>query len=198
MPQDENLNNYNPGVDRVWKSFVKNAEQAQNPVPNIDTQAALAGKAIIDSAEGEVRRINKARGIVTYGEGEPTAIVFNDKSTDVISFYEGVGPNNHKYIGPIGTYLLQTESGNQYILAPGEGLVISARGDVYTDIYQLPNIEFGKPWGIEGKFSTTAAKQLLSEYKIGGVVGDFHQDRQSPFVWADSVVDKVVAELEQR
>lgn len=120
MPQNEKLDDFNPGVDRVWGSFSNSPEQTQSPASGLDAQAALAGKAIIGSGEHETRRVNQARGIVTYGEGEPTAIAFNDKST---------------------------ESGNQYVLAPMEGLVISARGDVYTDVYRLPNVEFGKPLG---------------------------------------------------
>ena len=193
--QDE----FNPGVDRVWDSFPRGGE-ARVPSVDVESQAALAGRAILDaSVEKEGVRVNQQRGIVKYGPDEPSAIVFNKKSTDVVSFNVGAGPDNHKYVSStIGTYVLQTDSGNYYVIDPVDGIVISARGGkVYTDVYQLPDIEFGDPWEVEGKFKTTRVTQLLSEYKVGEVNEDFRSDDESPFVWAHKAIDQAVAKLNE-
>lgn len=194
MSQNERLDSLNPGVDRIWGTFKTGEVGLESD--RLDHQTSLASRAIVESGEYETKRVNQARGIVTYGPGEPTAIAFNHNSTDVISFNQGVGPNNHKYISSqIGTYIAQTESGNQYIIHPAEGLVISARGDVWTDVYNLPDMEFGKPWELENGLKTTPIRQLLSEYKVGEVAGDFHKDHPSPFIWANQVIDQVVEQI---
>ena len=199
MPQNGHLEDFNPGVDKAWGSFASKPESEQRSSEALDAMAGIAGRAIVNAGEHEQRRINQQRGIVSFDDGEVTALVFNDKSTDIISFNTGAGPDHHKYVNShTGTHIIQTESGNQYVVNVDEGIIISARGEVFGEIYTLPDIEFGKQWEIEGKFKTTPVKQMLTEYKQGDIAGDFHREGKSPFTEARQRIDLAIDFLNKK
>jgi hypothetical protein len=66
---------------------------------------------------------------------------------------------NDYYIAhtPDATYVVDTRESDR------TGTLVAARTSVYPA--PLPPIEFGKPWGIEGKFMTTPVEGLLLRYK---------------------------------
>lgn len=149
----------------------------------------MSEKPAVNETESNPERINQHSRVVAFSDtelgGGNSGIVFDKAGCDRVSFDDP--DHRHKYVahptkGSPGVLIVATESGNQYIL--GDGMVINSKtGKAYVMPagYALPDIEFGKPWGVDGVFKTSPVGAMIAEYRIGDVPADARLDMESPF-----------------
>lgn len=125
----------------------------------------------------------------TETNGGASGLLFDSRGGDKISW------GDNKYINRpdrrnSNTIIIATASGNQYIV--GKGIIYS--NDTHRALLiphgaEVPEVEFGKPWGVPDVFKTSDVMSVLVQYKAGGVEGRFHDDA-SPFSSANAVLEQ--------
>lgn len=163
----EKLDNYNPGIDKVWKSF--------------------AQKQVLEESSSTEREKKLPREkIVQYNDGS-TAIVFEGEGAEL-------DWTDHKWVddpslNSANFMIVTTKSGNQYGF--GGGYVLNAKERVGMKVgYDAPPIRFGEQWelpivsesGQERTQRTSRIESVAVQYKIAPEgFGDVQIDTPSPF-----------------
>ena len=123
----EKLDNYNPGIDRVWKSLAQKQSLETSP-----------------SAEKEPQF-----NIVRYNDGE-TALYFTGSGDELVF---GTGKDSvHNPLNPEDIAIIQTESEQQYGF--GKGLVLTETGKSYELPQADFSVTIGKQAQIAGELTS--------------------------------------------
>lgn len=171
----EKLDDYNPGIDKVWKSFAK--------------------KQGLEVSSAEKEKKFPEQKIVQYNDGS-TAIVFEGEGTEL-------NWADHKWVddpslNSANFMIVITKSGNQYGFGNGYALIAKERIGVKVG-HDAPPIRFGEQWelpiitesGREIIRKTSRIESVVVQYKIAPEgFGGVQVDAPSPFAGLKSDLEQ--------